>query len=57
MNRDLKKIVVADIDDQWIKGSKDMVMGYANRSFVELMDWLYLRYVHITPGYIMKNQE
>ena len=41
MNSALKKIVVADIDEQHIKGAKDLVMGYANKSFVELMDCLY----------------
>ena len=29
MNINLKTIVVAAIDYQWIKGEKDMVMGYA----------------------------
>ena len=36
MNSALKKIVDTAIYDQWIKGSKDLVMGYANKTFVEL---------------------
>ena len=57
MNNSFKKIIVAAINKQWIKGAKDMVMGYANKSFVELMDWLYVRYDQIMPGYLMQNQE
>ena len=57
MNSALKKIVVADINDQWIKRAKDIVMGYANMSIVELMDWLYMRYKQIMPGDLMQNQE
>ena len=38
MDSDLNKIVVAAIDVQCIKGSKDMVMGYTNKSFVKLME-------------------
>ena len=34
-----------------------MVMGYTNNTFVEIMDWLYVQYRHITPGYLMQNQE
>ena len=34
----LSKIVVASIDYQCIKGVKYMVMAYANKSLVELMD-------------------
>ena len=34
-----------------------MVMGYANKYFVELMDWLYVWYGQITPGDLMLNQE
>ena len=36
MNSALKKIVVAVIDKQWMKGAKYKVMGYTNESFVEL---------------------
>ena len=57
MNSALNKIVVAAIDNQWIKGAKDMVMGYANNSFVELMGWLYFRYFQIMPGYLMRNED
>ena len=57
MNSVRKKIVVAVIDDQWIKGAKNMVMGYANKSFVDLMDWIYVRYVKIMPGELMHNQD
>ena len=39
MNSALKKIMLSAIDDQWLKGTKDLVMGYANKMFVELMDW------------------
>ena len=45
MNRALKKIVVTAIDKQWIKVAKYMVMGYAKNSFVEMMDWMYVRYI------------
>ena len=34
-----------------------MVIGYANNSFIELMDWLYVLYGQITPGYLMRNQD
>ena len=34
-----------------------MVMGYTNKSFVKLMDWLYVQYGHITPGDLVRNQE
>ena len=57
MNSTLKKIVVEDIREQWIKGAKYMVMVYAKMSFVEFMDCLYLRYGHITPGDLMRNKE
>ena len=56
MNSSLKKIDVTDIDEQWIKGAKDMAMGYVNKYFVGLMDWMYVRYGQITPGYLMRNQ-
>ena len=32
MNRALKKIFVAAINGQWIKGAKDMVMEYASKN-------------------------
>ena len=50
MNSDLNKISVAAIDEQWIKGGKYVVVGYSNKSFVEFMDFLYVRYGQITPG-------
>ena len=34
-----------------------MVMGYANKSFVKRMDWLYIKYGHIIPGDLMRDQE
>ena len=34
-----------------------MVMGYVNKYFVGLMDWMYVRYGQITPGDLMQNQE
>ena len=37
MNIYLNKIAVTAIDDQWIKESKDMVMEYSKKSFVEIM--------------------
>ena len=57
MNSAIKKIAFAAIDGQWIKGEKYTVMGYANKSFVDLMDWMYVRYGQITPGEKMQNQE
>ena len=38
MNSALKKIVVAASNNQWLKRAKDLVMGYANKKFVELVD-------------------
>ena len=55
MNSALDKIVLTAIDNQWIKGEKDMVMLNSKKSFVELVDWIYVRYVQITPGYLMDN--
>ena len=52
----LKKIVVAYINNQWIKGGKDMVMGHTNKSFVKLMHWLYVRYIKMTHVDLMRNQ-
>ena len=57
MNSALKKIFVADIDKQYIKGAKVIVMGYANRAFVKMVRWLYVRCFQITPGHHMRNQE
>ena len=57
MNIDLNKIVVAAIDKQWTKWAKDMVMGYARKPFVKIMDWMYIRYGQIIPGYLIRNQE
>ena len=57
MNSPLKKIFVAAIDHQWIKGEKDMVMGYENKSFVELMDWLYVWYGQIRHVDLIPNQD
>ena len=57
MNSDLKKILVSEIDDQWLKGAKDLVMGYYNKTFVELVDCIYIHYGKTTPGYQMKNQD
>ena len=33
-----------------------MLMGYANKSFVELIDWIYVRYGQITPVDLTRNQ-
>ena len=57
MNRYLKKISVAAIYDQRIQGAKYMVIGYANKSFVELMDWIYVRYEQIIPRDLIRNQD
>ena len=57
MNIDFRKVVAANIEKQWMKWAKDMVMGYTNKSFVKLMDWLYVQYGHITPGDLVRNQE
>ena len=34
-----------------------MVMGYANKSFVEVVEWLCVGYFQITPGCLMRNQD
>ena len=57
MNSAFNNIIVAAIGNQWVKGSKNIVVGYANKSFVELMEWIYVSYGQITPGYLMRNQE
>ena len=49
MNSAIKKIGVADIDGNRIKGAKYMVVGHANKYFVEMMGWMYVRYGQITP--------
>ena len=46
MNIFLKKIVVAAINNQWLKGAKDLILEYANKTFLELMYWLYIHYRH-----------
>ena len=56
MNSTLKKIFIAAINEQWIKWAKDMVVRYANKYFVEMMNWIYDRYGQITPGDLMNNQ-
>ena len=38
MNSAIKKIAVAAIRNQWIKGVKDIIMRYANKYFFPLMD-------------------
>ena len=43
MNSVLNKIVVAAINDHQNKVAKYMVMEYANKFFVERMDWIYVR--------------
>ena len=52
-----KKNVAVSINDQWIKGARDMVLGYANNSFVQLMDWFYIWYVQIMPRDLLINQD
>ena len=48
-NSALNKIVFTAIGDQCIKGLKDMVIGYADKYFVELLDWLYIRFFQMPP--------
>ena len=57
MNSALKKIVVAAMYDEWIKGQKYMVMVYANKYFMELRACLYGWYRQITPGDLTSNQD
>ena len=57
MNSELKKMAVAEINNQCIKGTKNLVMGFANKTFVEQMDRLYTGYGKITPWDLMKNQD
>ena len=57
MNSALRKIVVASIGDQWIKRTKDMVLGYTIKSLMELMDCIYVRYGQIAPRGLMRNQD
>ena len=57
MNIALNKIIVAAIYYQSIKGEIYIVMVYANNSFVELIDWLYVWYVQIMHVDLMQNQD
>ena len=57
MNSALKKIVVAAVDNQWLKISKYPITGYNNKTFTDLMDCIYIHYGQITPRKLMKNQE
>ena len=57
MNSVMKKIVVAGIDEQWLKRAKNIVGRYTNKTIVELMDWIYICYGQITLGELMKNQD
>ena len=57
MNSALKKIAVAAINDQYSKGEKHLVMGYATKYFVELGDWIYVRYSQMNPRDLMNNQK
>ena len=50
MNSALNKIFASEIDNQWLKVMKDLVMGYNNKMLVEMIDWLYIIYGNITPG-------
>ena len=56
MNSDRKDIIVASINDLRLKGSKYLVVGYTNKTSVEIMYWLYIFYGKITPDELMKNQ-
>ena len=53
----MKEIVITAIINQWIKGERDMVMGYDKNYFVELMYWLYISYFQTMPGDLVKNQD
>ena len=44
MTSALNKISIAYIDEKCIKGWKYMVIGYANKYIVELMNCIYVRY-------------
>ena len=57
MNSSLKKIVVTAINEQWLKGANKLLMGYADKTFLEQMDWLYIHYGKIMPRDLIKNQD
>ena len=57
MNIALKKNWVATIKNQWLKGEKYLVVGYANKTSKYLMGWLYICYGKIMPGKLMNNQD
>ena len=56
MNSAWRKLWPQKFDDQWLKGVKELVTGYENKTFVEPMYWIYINYRQITPGDITKNQ-
>ena len=56
MKSALTEIFIAAIDEKCTNGTKYTVMGYTNKSFVELMDWLHVRYGQVMPGYLIRNQ-
>ena len=49
MKISFNKIVVVAIDNQCIKRGKDMVMGYANNSFVGFMYWMHIFMEELRP--------
>ena len=55
MKVSLNKIIAAAINNQWVKGVKNMVIGYAKTSFVEQMYWLYVQYGQIVTVYLMRS--
>ena len=57
ISSDLNKMAVAAINDQCIKGAKNLIMGFAKNTLVEQMDWLYTCYGKITLRDLMKNQD
>ena len=57
MNSALKTVLVGAIKNQLLTGTKYLVVGYANKKFVELMDWLYICYGKINTGELMNNQD
>ena len=56
MNSDMRDIIVSSINNLRLKGSKYLVVGYTNKTSVEIMYWLYIFYGKITPNELMKNQ-
>ena len=52
-----KKILVAAINNHWLKEEKYLVVGYTNNTFLEQMEWLDIHYGKIMTVDIMNNQD